>query len=79
MSVKSSIEKLSNSIGFDIGSSDDIVQADLLNGFCRGISNSMNSHDRGMQICAIVDKLDSTSHSILKEIAEFIKLKENNK
>jgi hypothetical protein len=39
--IKSSIEKISESIGFDIGMSDDVTQANLINGFCRALSNSI--------------------------------------
>lgn len=74
--IKNSIEKLANSIGFDIGMSDDTVQADLLNGFCKAISNSMNEHEMNSQICYIVDKLDEKSCKVLKEFVSFINLKE---
>ena len=39
--VKSSIEKLSEEIGYDIGMSDDQTQSNLLNGFASALSNSM--------------------------------------
>ena len=74
--IKSSIEKISNDIGFDIGNSDDVTQANLLNGFCRALANSMNDHQLGMQLSCISDKLDAKSHKVIKELAEFIKLKE---
>jgi len=74
--IKTSIEKLANDIGFDIGNSDDVVQSDLLNGFCRGLFNSIpDRHKREIQICYIVDKLDNKSMGILTEIFEFIKTK----
>ena len=77
--VRTSIEKLANDIGFDIGNSDDIVQSDLLNGFCRALSNSMQKDKRNMQICYIVDKLENESFEIILEIAEFINLKKQEK
>jgi hypothetical protein len=73
--IKTSIEKLANSIGYDIGQSDDVVQSDLLNGFCRALNNSMNKLDREKQISYIVDKLDKDSEDIIEELYEFIKLK----
>jgi hypothetical protein len=75
--IKSSIEKISEGIGFDIAHSDDQVQANLINGLSRGLSNSMQKHDREMQLCYIVDKLTPDSCNIIKELAEFVKLKEN--
>ena len=74
--IKSSIEKLSETIGFEIGTSDDITQANLLNGFCKGLSNSIqNKRDLEMQLCFISDKLDEKSAKILIDLVEFIKLK----
>ena len=76
--IKTSIEKLAEEIGFDIGMSDDISQANLINGLCRGISNSMDKSSIDTQLVYIVDKLDAKSRHILKEMSEFIKLKEQN-
>jgi hypothetical protein len=76
--IKSSIEKLSETIGFEVGMSDDLTQANLLNGFCKALANSMDENKRGNQLCYIADKLDSKSHKVLKELVEFIKLKEKN-
>ena len=76
--IKTSIEKLAEEIGFDIGMSDDVSQANLINGLCRGISNSMDKSSIETQLVYIVDKLDAKSRHILKEISEFIKLKEQN-
>jgi len=77
--IKTSIEKLAEEIGFDIGMSDDVTQANLLNGFCKGLSNSMIEAKRSTQICYIVDKLEKKSDNILQEMAEFIKLKITDK
>ena len=74
--IKTSIEKLANDIGFDIGCSDDVVQSDLLNGFGRGISNSMQGHNRDTQLCYIADKLDGKACEVIIGLAEFIELKE---
>lgn len=74
--IKTSIEKLSETIGFEIGASDDVTQSNLLNGFCKGLANSMDEHKLEMQLCFIADKLDSKSQKVLKELVEFIKLKE---
>lgn len=77
--IKTSIEKLSGEIGFDIGNSDDITQSNLINGFCKGLSNSMQSHNLDTQLCYIANKLNTNSYKILKELCEYLKLKENNK
>ena len=74
--IKTSIEKLAKEIGFDIGCSDDVVQADLLNGFCKGISNSMQEANRETQLCYIADKLDNKTSEVLKALVEFIELNE---
>ena len=74
--IKSSIEKLADMIGFDIGTSDDVTQANLLNGFCKGLNNSIQQkQDLSMQLCYIADKLDGKTERILSELVEFIKLK----
>ena len=75
--IKSSIEKLASEIGYDIGMSEDVTQANLLNGFCKALSNSMDSINREKQLCYIADKLDDKSENILTEIVEFIKLKKS--
>tara|TARA_R110000751_G_scaffold40865_1_gene96434 strand:- start:166 stop:399 length:234 start_codon:yes stop_codon:yes gene_type:complete len=74
--IKTSIEKLAKEIGFDIGCSDDVVQADLLNGFCKGIANSMQESNRETQLCYIADKLDNKTNKVLKALVEFIELNE---
>lgn len=74
--IKSTIEKMANPIGFEIGCSDDIIQSDLLNGFCRGLNNSiLDKHKLEMQICFIVDKLDNKSCDTILLLSEFIKTK----
>jgi len=71
--IKSSIEKISDSIGFDIGTSDDVTQANLLNGFCRGLHNSMtDDHIRDLQFTYIADKLTPDTKKVLKRLIEFI-------
>jgi len=74
--IKSSVEKLAEDIGYDIGSSDDETQGKLLNGFCEALANSMDEHRLEGQLCFIVKKLKPKSHKVIKELAEFIKLKE---
>ena len=76
--IKTSIEKLSNSIGYDIGMSDDCTQSDLLNGFCKGLSNSMSSEKLETQCCYIADKLDNNAYKVLEHLVEFIKLNKSN-
>jgi hypothetical protein len=74
--IKSSIEKLSETIGFEIGASDDVTQANLINGLCKGLANSMDDHKLDLQLCFIADKLDSKSSKVLKSLVAFIELKE---
>ena len=73
--IKTSIEKLAEEIGFDIGNSDDVTQAKLLNGFCRGLANSIDGHSLDIQLCYMSDKLNAKTDDILKKLVEFIKLK----
>lgn len=77
--IKSSVEQLAESIGFDIGMSDDETQGNLLNGFSAGLCNSMNNLKLETQICYIVNKLSPKSEKVIKELFEFIKLKNENK
>ena len=75
--IKTSIEKISDQIGFDIGLSDNQTQAKLLNGLCKGLKSSMDHNILGKQLCYIVDDLNNDSMIIIKEICEYIKLKES--
>jgi hypothetical protein len=71
--IKSSIEKLAEEIGFEIGTSDDITQSKLLNSFFKGLRNSIRiDSDLDMQICYIVNKLDENSKNMIKIFNEFI-------
>jgi hypothetical protein len=75
--IKSSIEKLADTIGFEIGTSDDVTQALLINGLCNGLNDSiLQESDLDMQLCYISKKLDEKSKRILLQLAEFIKLKD---
>ena len=72
--IKTSIEKLAESVGFDIAHSDDQVQADLLNGFARGLK-TLNDSALGMQLCYMSDKFSKDTDKLILALAEFIKLK----
>lgn len=76
--IKSSIEKLSEEIGYDIGMSDDQTQAKLLNGFCEALQNSMQNHNLEMQLCYISKLLTKKSEKTILALVEFIKLKQND-
>ncbi len=65
------IEKISEDIGFDIGNSDDVTQAKLLNGFCKAFDN-LSKYDRSLQLSYIGNKLDENSKKLLKELTEFL-------
>ncbi len=74
--IKSSIEKLAESIGYDIGASDDVAQSELINGLCKGLENSITEKSKlDLQLCYISEKLNSKSERILKALVEFIDLK----
>ena len=63
--IKSSIEKLADTIGFEIGTSDDVTQALLINGLCKGLNDSiLQESDLDMQLCYIAKKLDEKSDRI---------------
>jgi hypothetical protein len=76
--IKSTAQQMAEPIGFEIGMNDDQAQADLLNGLCKGLSNSMDSTKLGTQLCYITDKLNNNSMRVLSELYEFIKLKSEN-
>ena len=79
MATKTSVEKMANSIGFDIGMSDDLVQADLLNGFSTALVNSIGLRDIGKQLTYVVDRLEPKAEEVILELAEFIKMKRGEK
>jgi hypothetical protein len=72
--IKSSIEKLAYDIGFDIGNSDDVTQAKLLNGLSSGLSKiSDTGYEK--QICYIAEHLTKESFKIIESLNEFVQLK----
>lgn len=73
--IKSSIEKIAFSIGYDIAFSDDTVQSDLLNGLASGLTK-MNNHDMDMQICYMTEHLTKEAFTVIKQISGFVDLKE---
>lgn len=74
--IKSTIENMAEPIGFEIGTSDDITQAKLLNGFCKGLDNSIiDRHNKKMQLCYIEDKLTPQAREVLKHLVQFIENK----
>lgn len=77
--IRTAINDLAESIGFDIGMGDDRAQSDLLNGFARALSGSMNDNDRDRQICYFVDKLTPQAREVMREIAEYCNLKDGKK
>lgn len=68
--IKTSIEKMSRDIGFDIGNSDDQVQADLLNGFADALCK-LQKRDTEMQCCYIHDKLTTNAKNIISTLHDF--------
>ena len=74
--IRSSIEKMASEIGFDIAHSCNETQANLLNGLSRGLCNQLQRMEFEMQLSYIVNKLDANSIKLIKELNEFIKLRE---
>jgi len=77
--VLSSVEKLAESIGFDIAHSNDEIQANLINGFCRGLNCAMDDQSKETQICYMVDRLSPETESILRTILAFLDLRSDSK
>lgn len=71
MSVKTSIELISEQIGFDIAMSDDRVQADLLNGLGRGF-NTMSPDNRNIQISYFIQHLSPQAKELIKELNDYL-------
>lgn len=76
--IKLSIEKLAESIGYDIGMSDDQTQSALLNGFAKALYNSMQENKRQAQCCYIVNRLDNSAKELIKDLMAFVVLDEKN-
>ena len=75
--IKSSIEKIAEDIGFDIGHSDNETQAKLLNGLCKALNQIQFSRgsksDLDMQLAYIEGELEQNSRQIIIALAEFCK------
>ena len=73
--IKTSIEKLAEDIGFDIGNSDSETQAKLLKGFARALSKIGTNTNSNFetQLCYIEDDLDTNARQIIVALAEFCK------
>lgn len=70
--IKTSIENLSEPIGFDIANSDDIVQSNLLNGLGRGFS-TYNQDQLDMQMCYVAHKLTPQAKKFIEKLYDFIR------
>lgn len=63
----------------NLAHSDDHKQANLFNKFAYELKVCCKDSDlSGMQPCHISDKLDSNGVDLIKSLAEFIKLREDN-
>lgn len=74
--IKTSIEQLAGPIGYDIGHSDDVTQAELLNNFFKALSTINCRHDLDVQVCYIVDKLNPTSREMIKLFYSYVNIEE---
>ena len=70
-----SIEKMAHDIGFDIGQSNDIAQADLLNGLGEGLSY-LSKLDYATQLVYVTRELTKSALRMIGELHEFAELKE---
>lgn len=78
--IKTSIEKLSREIGFDIGNSDDVSQANLLNVFFEALDDSLpDKRDLDTRLCYIVDKSSDKSFNVMLNLIKYIEFKRDNK
>lgn len=69
--VKSSIEKMSYDIGFDIGNSDDVTQSNLLNGLSMGIVKGCGDK-LDTQLCYIHEHLSKEAKIVIRDLSYFI-------
>ena len=66
--------------GKALAHSGDDAQAELLNSFALELKVACkNDRNRETQLCYLSDRLDKNGTALIKDIAEFIKLREENK
>lgn len=70
--IISSIEKIAETIGFDIANSDNITQARLFNGFARGWYLSMDEEHQDMQMCYITTELSKEARQFILRLADYV-------
>ena len=61
------LEKVAYDVGFDLGNSGDVAQADLLNGFCDALRN-MRNHEWTMQMAYIYKGLSENTKAMLRKM-----------
>ena len=71
MSILSASEQMARPIGEEIGASNDVAQAALLNGFCEMLNRTCEASRRDMQIAFFTSKLSPITRSVLVTIAAF--------
>ena len=73
MTVRSATAQMAKPIGYEIGHTDDVIQADLLNGFFEGLADSMpfESSAFDTQVCCISKKLSEKSKRAIARLHEF--------
>lgn len=69
-----SIERLAETVGFDIALSTDQAQADLLNGLACGF-NRMSSIDRDIQMTSLFNLLDEDAIKFVKDLHQFTEVR----
>ena len=67
-----SIERMADPIGFDIGNSNSKVQADLFNGLARGVCGGLQRREVEMQNAYITDDLTAQAKQWITNLAAMI-------
>ena len=72
--IETSVEKMANDIGFDIGNGSDRTQIDLLNGLAEGLASGIQSNaDYELQLCYIQKGLSTQAKRLIRELYNFVK------
>ena len=71
MSILTASEQMARPIGEELGASNDVAQAALLNGFCEMLNRTCGPVGRDTQIAFFTSKLSPTTRRVLVTIAAF--------
>lgn len=79
MSIIDTNARFSESIGFDMGCSNNIVQSKLLDGFFSGLWTIKTDHSREMQLTYIATGLNDNTIDRLLELCEHARLAKDDR